>query len=75
MGKRVVLRFGAVVAAGVLAVGAAGCQLVGGHDNLVNGKQKFVEACGACHVLERAGTTGVSGPDLDAALVLSLIHI
>jgi plastocyanin len=34
---------------------------------VVNGKTKFVERCGSCHVLARAGTTGVTGPNLDAA--------
>jgi plastocyanin len=36
-------------------------------DDLVNGKTLFVERCGACHILSRAGTTGVQGPDLDGA--------
>ena len=44
-----------------------GCQLKSGGEDLVNGKEQFVAQCGACHVLERAGTTGVTGPDLDAA--------
>lgn len=51
--------------AGLLAVAATGC---GREDpDLVTGKQLFVERCGACHVLARAGTTGVSGPNLDEA--------
>lgn len=33
----------------------------------MTGKQLFVEKCGACHTLARAGTTGVSGPNLDEA--------
>jgi plastocyanin/cytochrome c2 len=41
-------------------------------DDLVNGKQKFVQACGSCHTLKRAGTTGVSGPNLDQAFVRSV---
>jgi plastocyanin len=45
----------------------AGCELKDDGDNLVNGKSLFVERCGACHVLERAGTTGVAGPNLDEA--------
>jgi plastocyanin len=45
----------------------AGCELKDDGDNLVNGKQLFVEKCGACHVLNRAGTTGVAGPNLDEA--------
>ena len=28
----------------------------------------FVNSCGGCHALEDAGTTGVTGPDLDEAL-------
>ncbi len=28
-------------------------------------KALFVEKCGSCHVLEAAGTTGTSGPNLD----------
>jgi len=45
----------------------AGCQLKSSGANVVNGKQLFVQECGACHTLERAGTTGTSGPNLDAA--------
>jgi len=33
----------------------------------IAGKQAFVKKCGSCHVLNRAGTKGVSGPDLDEA--------
>ena len=39
--------------------------------NLVNGKELFVQKCGACHNLDRAGTTGVSGPDLDEAFAMA----
>lgn len=53
--------------AAALAAGLSGCELKDDGDNLVNGKQLFVERCGACHVLERAGTTGVAGPNLDEA--------
>lgn len=31
-------------------------------------QQVFTEKCGSCHVLSAAGTTGTTGPDLDAAL-------
>src|SRR3954451_20259291 len=53
------------VAAGALAL--SGCQLKSGGENLVNGKQKFGEACASCHTLARANATGVTGPNLDAA--------
>ena len=36
-------------------------------DNVVNGKQQFVAKCGSCHILNRAGTKGVTGPNLDQA--------
>jgi uncharacterized cupredoxin-like copper-binding protein len=57
----------AFAAAAALLVGLSGCQLKSGGDNLVAGKQAFVAKCGACHVLKRAGTTGVTGPNLDEA--------
>jgi uncharacterized cupredoxin-like copper-binding protein len=55
---------GAVV---LLAGGVAGC---GGSErdvNLVAGKQQFIEKCGACHILSRAETKGIVGPNLDQA--------
>ena len=57
----------AVAAAAALLVGLSGCELKDDGDNLVAGKQAFVAKCGSCHVLKRAGTTGVSGPNLDEA--------
>jgi mono/diheme cytochrome c family protein len=49
----------------LVAVAASGC---GREDpDLVTGKELFVEKCGACHTLARAGTSGVVGPDLDQA--------
>jgi len=57
----------AVVAAAALLVGLSGCELKDDGDNLVAGKQAFVAKCGSCHVLKRAGTTGVAGPNLDEA--------
>jgi plastocyanin len=61
------------LALGVAAAGAigllSGCGggLTDQADNTVNGKQLFVAKCGACHILNRAGTKGVTGPNLDAA--------
>lgn len=57
------------VVTGVAAIAAmlvaAGC---GGEDaDLVNGKALFVQNCGNCHTLERAGTQGAQGPNLDEA--------
>jgi mono/diheme cytochrome c family protein len=60
-----------VLAAGalVLATGsvAAGCSVKEGDADLVAGKRLFVEKCGSCHVLERAGTKGTTAPNLDEA--------
>jgi mono/diheme cytochrome c family protein len=57
----------------VLVVALAGCSAKGGDSNAdpVKGKQLFVQKCGACHVLERAGTKGTTGPNLDAAFARS----
>jgi mono/diheme cytochrome c family protein len=35
--------------------------------NFDRGRQIFVAKCGSCHTLAEAATTGVQGPDLDAA--------
>jgi mono/diheme cytochrome c family protein len=50
----------------LVALAAAGCG-EDGSENLVNGKTLFVQKCGSCHSLERAGTKGVQGPNLDNA--------
>src|SRR5215211_7017582 len=59
------------LALGACAVGVAtliaGCGITDRGDNVVNGKQLFVSKCGACHILNRAGTKGVTGPNLDQA--------
>jgi plastocyanin len=44
-----------------------GCSLSSSQANLVNGQEQFVAKCGSCHVLARANTTGVTGPNLDEA--------
>jgi plastocyanin len=63
-------------AAGVavaLALAAAGCGAPPNTENadLLNGKKLFVGkgTCGSCHTLQRAGTKGNQGPNLDAAFV------
>jgi mono/diheme cytochrome c family protein len=58
-----------------LVAAAAGLSLAAcGRDeaDLSNGKALFVERCGSCHVLGRAGTAGPTGPDLDAAFRTAL---
>jgi mono/diheme cytochrome c family protein len=56
----------AAVAVGVAASGC-GATVSGGDANLANGKRLFVSQCGSCHILGRAGSKGVTGPNLDAA--------
>jgi plastocyanin len=51
----------------VAALLAAGCGGVGNNADVVAGKQLFVKKCGSCHVLNRAGTKGTTGPNLDQA--------
>ena len=53
----------AALAAGALALSACGRD----DADLVNGKTQFVNKCGACHQLARAGTKGTQGPSLDSA--------
>jgi plastocyanin len=59
----------ALLLAGIVAAaaGTGGCNLADSGTNLVNGKEQFVANCGSCHVLSRAGTRGVTGPNLDEA--------
>ena len=59
-----------LVLAAALPVGlfAAGCGGGGSNDaDVVAGKQMFVKKCGSCHALNRAGTKGTTGPNLDQA--------
>lgn len=61
----------AALAAAAIAV--SGCTNSGSQDSadLVNGKQQFAAKCGSCHTLARAGTKGVTGPNLDEAFAVS----
>ncbi|MGH2805083.1 MAG: c-type cytochrome [Thermoleophilaceae bacterium] len=56
------------LAAAVLALAACGRE----EADLSNGKALFTERCGSCHILDRAGTQGRTGPDLDAAFRAAL---
>lgn len=62
--------FAIALAALAAALLAAGC---GNNDtnDLVKGKTLFVQKCGSCHTLSRAGTKGVQGPNLDEAFAAS----
>lgn len=60
------IKFLALTTIVAASVAASGC----GNDSkpdLANGKTLFIEKCGACHVMARAGTVGTIGPDLDDA--------
>jgi mono/diheme cytochrome c family protein len=61
----------AALAAALVILSIAAC---GGRDetDLSNGKAQFVQKCGSCHVLSRAGTQGQTGPSLDAAFRAAL---
>jgi plastocyanin/mono/diheme cytochrome c family protein len=50
-----------------VSTAAAGCGVTSEHANVLNGKKQFVSHCGSCHTLARAGTKGVTGPNLDFA--------
>jgi mono/diheme cytochrome c family protein len=62
----------AITASAAVALAGCGSDIKGDHADLVNGKQLFVQRCGACHQLARAGTRGNVGPDLDDAFAQSL---
>jgi cbb3-type cytochrome c oxidase subunit III len=67
--RRPVLLLG-VLAALLLGVGAAGCGTGGkisATGDTQNGAKLFTAKCGGCHTLAAAGTSGVSGPNLDNA--------
>ncbi len=56
------------VAAVALPLGACGRE----EPDLANGKALFVQKCGSCHQLGRAGTQGQTGPSLDASFDAAL---
>jgi mono/diheme cytochrome c family protein len=64
--------FAAITATAAVVLAGCGSDVKGEHADLVSGKQLFVQRCGACHTLARAGTRGTVGPDLDAAFSQSL---
>ena len=73
MGKRILPR--AALCAAIVAVVPALSACGGVKDpqaDVVAGKQLFVQKCGSCHVLSRAGTKGTTGPNLDEAFQQSV---
>jgi len=61
-----------LLAAAIGLVALAGCEVKQERGDLIAGKKLYVKKCGACHVLERAGSKGVTGPNLDEAFQQSL---
>jgi mono/diheme cytochrome c family protein len=74
MGKRDLPRL--AVFASLLAASPLIAACSAGNSNneadVVAGKKLFVQKCGACHTLARAGTKGTQGPNLDDAFQRSL---
>jgi mono/diheme cytochrome c family protein len=68
--KRLRAKTAGLLALGFALVMTAGCDLNENAD-VDNGRQLFIEKCGTCHYLKEAGTTGNTGPDLDAAFAAS----
>src|SRR5829696_6688350 len=64
--KRGMARPAAAMAA-VALVALPGCRAKDSPGDAANGKKLFVAKCGACHALKRAGSKGVTGPNLDNA--------
>jgi plastocyanin len=59
------------VGVGTALVAATALSACGADDNadVVAGKKLFVQKCGSCHTLARAGTKGTTGPNLDQAFM------
>ena len=56
----------------VAALGLSACSVGSKGTDLIAGKRAFVAKCGSCHTLGRAGTKGVTGPNLDQAFIRSV---
>jgi plastocyanin len=67
-GLKGVARLVAVMAGSCGLATLGGCSIKQAHQaNIVTGKKVFVQKCGSCHTLARAGTKGIIGPNLDDA--------
>jgi plastocyanin len=62
----------ALIAAAGLGLNACAMTQNDSEVDVVAGKRLFVERCGSCHVLNRAGTKGTTGPNLDQAFQQAL---
>jgi plastocyanin/cytochrome c2 len=58
--------------AALAAAGVTACGVVEHEPDMIAGKRAFVQKCGSCHQLARAGTKGIQGPNLDEAFRQSL---
>lgn len=67
-------RLVAIAACCALGAGLAACNDAAAPKNadLVAGKKAFVQKCGSCHTLARAGSKGTQGPNLDEVFRRSL---
>src|SRR4051794_13370927 len=72
MGKRTLSRAVLTAALVTAAPLLSACAAKDPQADVVAGKKMFVQKCGSCHVLTRAGTKGTTGPNLDQAFQQSL---
>jgi mono/diheme cytochrome c family protein len=56
-----------LIAGGAVMLAVGGCNVKHPTTNLVSGKVMFQKACGSCHTLSHASTSGSTGPNLDDA--------
>lgn len=61
----ILIRSLSMLVAGTIAAVASGCGT--SDSDPARGRSLFIQRCGTCHQLAQAATTGVQGPDLDAA--------
>jgi mono/diheme cytochrome c family protein len=74
MGRASLTRVAAAAATAGVALALSACSASDSatEADVVAGKQLFVTKCGSCHQLSRAGTQGVTGPNLDQAFQQAL---
>jgi mono/diheme cytochrome c family protein len=64
---RLLRSFAALIPSAFLVLALGGCAVKHPVADVVQGKELFVQKCGACHTLSHAATTGDIGPNLDDA--------